>query len=172
MVIDNIEEWFRLYSDDVYNFLIYYTRSTDVDDMVQEVFIKAMRNHQSFKGESNPKTWLFTIARHVAIDSFRKKKRDKERQESLDLDVKNEVGPEQIYELSEEKHYVYKAVNSLKDTYRDVVILRGIKEFSVIETAKILGWSQVKVRVTYHRALKMLRDKMQIMEVDFNEMGS
>ena len=74
-----ISKWFYLYSDDIYQFLFYRLSSKhhDVEDLVQEVFIRALRNLDRFKGEASPKTWLYSIAKNVAIDAIRKSKRDK-----------------------------------------------------------------------------------------------
>lgn len=69
-----IEQWFMEYSNDLYHFLVYYTGKHDVDDLVQEVFIKALHNLHHFKGASSPKTWLISIARHLVIDLQRKHK--------------------------------------------------------------------------------------------------
>jgi RNA polymerase sigma-70 factor, ECF subfamily len=66
-----ISEWFHQYSNDLYQFLIYYLGSSDVEDLVQEVFIRAIKNMDSFEEKSSPKTWLFSIARHIAIDEIR-----------------------------------------------------------------------------------------------------
>jgi RNA polymerase sigma-70 factor (ECF subfamily) len=44
------------------------------EDLVQEVYIRVLKSYQNFKGESSEKTWLFAIARNVAIDFFRKQK--------------------------------------------------------------------------------------------------
>lgn len=59
--------------------------------------------------------------------------------------------------LNENNRLLYQAVQSLKANYRDVIILRGIKELSVSETASILNWTENKVRINYHRALKILQ---------------
>ncbi|MEK3990370.1 sigma factor-like helix-turn-helix DNA-binding protein [Robertmurraya sp. FSL R5-0851] len=58
---------------------------------------------------------------------------------------------------NENNRLLYQAIQSLKANYRDVIILRGIKELSVSETASILHWNENKVRITYHRALKALQ---------------
>jgi RNA polymerase sigma-70 factor (ECF subfamily) len=71
-----ISDWFYQYSNDVYQFLIYYLGSVDVEDMVQEVFIRAIKNEQSFQESSTPKTWLFSIARNLAIDEIRRKQEE------------------------------------------------------------------------------------------------
>ncbi|MBB2482931.1 RNA polymerase sigma factor [Bacillus sp. APMAM] len=60
-----ISDWFHQYSDDIYQFFLYRIRPSDVEDLVQEVFIRAIKGLQSFQGNSSPKTWLFSIARNV-----------------------------------------------------------------------------------------------------------
>ncbi|GGM39815.1 ECF RNA polymerase sigma factor SigX [Paraliobacillus quinghaiensis] len=156
-----ISDWFYQYSNDVYNFLVYYTGSTDVEDLVQDVFIKAGKGLKSYKKQSSPKTWILSIARNVAIDEARKKenkvsKNKKEFDEQFWIDNKQYTSPEKIILQNERHQELYKAIQQLKTNYRDVVILRGIKELSVKETAEILNWKAAKVRTNYHRALKRL----------------
>ncbi|MRG87805.1 RNA polymerase sigma factor [Salinibacillus xinjiangensis] len=157
-----ITSWFRQYSDDVYNFLIYYVGNGDVDDMVQEVFIKALRNIESFQYQSKPRTWLFSIARNVAIDKIRKHNREKRKEDKL-IQYQtgtNELSPEEIYQFSETKREVFQAMQSLNKNYYEVLLLRGINELSVQETASILNWTPSKVKVTFHRAIKKLTKEM------------
>ncbi|MFC0476288.1 RNA polymerase sigma factor [Robertmurraya beringensis] len=75
MISNKISEWFYLYNKDIYYFLVYYIGSSDVEDLVQEVFIRAIKGYDTFQQKSSPKTWLFSIARHVGMDEMRKRKR-------------------------------------------------------------------------------------------------
>ncbi|NHM30042.1 RNA polymerase sigma factor [Bacillus sp. C11] len=158
MISNKISEWFYLYNKDIYHFLVYYIGSSDVEDLVQEVFIRAIKGFDTFQEKSSPKTWLFSIARNVGIDEIRKSKRLRMKQmikfwnEETDKET-----PEKILQLNENNRLLYDSIQSLKANYRDVVILRGIKELSVSETASILNWNENKVRITYHRALKALQ---------------
>ena len=69
------EELYEKYHDDIFNFLFYMVRNREqTEDLVQEVYIKVLRSYKRFKGKSSEKTWLLSIARHVAIDFFRKQK--------------------------------------------------------------------------------------------------
>lgn len=131
----------------------------DVEDLVQEVFIRAIKSIDRFNEQSSPKTWLFSIARHAGIDEIRRKKR-----RHLLLTILNRgqsaehaATPENLYFLNENQKELYSAISSLKQNYRDVIILRGIKELSVKETAEILKWSEAKVSLTFHRAIVALR---------------
>ncbi|TYS17513.1 RNA polymerase sigma factor [Rossellomorea vietnamensis] len=163
MSSNKISEWFYRYNKDIYHFLIYYTGSSDIEDLVQEVFYRAIKSIDTFKEQSSPKTWLFSIARNVGIDEIRKKKRIKLRHALLEKEFedKKEKSPESILHLNEQNKILYQTIHTLKRNYRDVIILRGIKEFSVSETAQVLNWSENKVRITYHRALLALQKKKE-----------
>jgi RNA polymerase sigma-70 factor, ECF subfamily len=153
-----ISEWFYLYNKDIYHFLIYYIGSGDVEDLVQEVFIRAIKGFDTYQQKASPKTWLFSIARHVGIDEMRKRNRLRMKQMNWFRDEQSDKEtPEKILQLNENNKLLYQAIQSLKANYRDVVILRGIKELSVSETASVLNWNENKVRTTYHRALKALQ---------------
>lgn len=162
-----ISEWFYLYSDDIYQFLFYRLNSKhqEVEDLVQEVFIRALNSLDRYKGEASPKTWLYSIARNIAIDAHRKKKRDKWKwlllfesgtvPESTEKDT-----PEHLYFVSEEQKELLTAIRSLKESYQEVLIMRSIKELSVQETAAAMGWTENKVRSTLHRAKSALQKKL------------
>ncbi len=160
---NEITDWFKEYHNDIFNFLIYYTGCMDVEDLVQETFVKAVKNIHKFKGKSKPRTWLISIARNVAIDESREKRREeikRKRYLQFSLTVKGSDSPEEIVGLSETKLELYTAIRTLKQSYYDVLMLRGINELSVLDTAQALNWSESKVNLNYHRALKTLGKKM------------
>lgn len=157
-----IEQWFLAYSGDVYRYLVYYTGRTDIDDLVQETFIRALKAIQQAQ-IVNPKTWLFAIARNVAIDEKRRTKLISWLPELfLHRLESREKTPEESLELSENKRLLYVIINQLKQSYRDVLILRGIKGLSSKETAEVLGWSEDKVNLTLHRAMKAVQNKTKV----------
>ncbi|MRG88323.1 RNA polymerase sigma factor [Salinibacillus xinjiangensis] len=168
MNTSRISEWFYEYNKDIYHFLLYYVGSGDIEDLVQEVFLRAMKGLDSYQEKSSPKTWLLSIARNVGIDEVRKRKRSKVKHVIGvgKYEPKDDQSPEKILQLNEENRILYQAIQSLRVNYRDVILLRAIKEMSVSETATILNWNENKVRITYHRALKAL---MRRKEVILNE---
>ncbi|MBD8069102.1 RNA polymerase sigma factor [Bacillus sp. PS06] len=163
MISEEISEWFYQYNKDLYHFLFYYVGSGDIDDLVQEVFIRAIKGFDTYQSKSSVKTWLFSIARHVGIDEIRKRKRNRLRLVLgfTDNEAYEEKTPEEVLRLNENIRNLYEAIHSLKSNYRDVIILRAIKDLSVSETADILDWNENKVRITYHRALKVLKEKKE-----------
>lgn len=150
---------------DVYRFLVCFSGNpNDAEDLTQEVFIRVLKNLTNFNNRSSSlKTWIFSIAKHVAIDHYRKKKFVSIFKEGFfNQIVSNDKKPDEELEITEVKKIVHEAISKLKPNYRAVVILRGINEFSVRETAEILKWSESKVKVYYHRSLRDLKRKLNI----------
>ncbi|MGV3463992.1 MAG: RNA polymerase sigma factor [Heyndrickxia sp.] len=153
-----IEDLFRKYNSYIYHFLVYYTQSMDVEDLVQECFLKALKGIHQFEGKADPKTWLVSIARHIAIDHHRRKQKLPHVPDNiLQLIPSNQLHLEEYLIRKEEIQQIYKAINEMKRKDREVLILRGIMELSVTETAEVLGWTKHKVNLTLHRALKKLQ---------------
>lgn len=158
-----ISEWFRLYSNDIYNFLVYYRGSKDVYDLVQETFIKAARGIHNFRKQSQPKTWLIAIARNVAIDHARREKR---RPQTTTLTAKK-IGrfispstPEEMLIENEAVEEIYGHIMALRPNYRDALIVRGIQGLSIKESAEVLNWTESKVKQTFYRARKALEKRL------------
>ncbi|MDR6121997.1 RNA polymerase sigma-70 factor (ECF subfamily) [Bacillus sp. SLBN-46] len=158
-----IEKWFIDYEKDVTNYLVYYTGTTDVEDLVQETFLRALRAINRFKNESSPKTWLISIARNTAIDFYRKKSGWNRLKQLINLESPKlwEQGTEEKVVKKMEYTHLYEAINALKPNYRDVILLRGISELSSQEAGQVLGWSENKVNVTFYRAVKKLNERLK-----------
>src|SRR5690606_41710918 len=109
----------------------------------------------------NVRAWLVRMARNTAIDEMRKKKPITYFLETLPIMQTTEYTPEQIAVLNESERELYVALSKLKLSYRDVIILRKIKEFSIKETASILDWSENKVKVNLFRGMKALRKELE-----------
>ncbi|PFP27885.1 RNA polymerase subunit sigma [Bacillus sp. AFS073361] len=158
-----IEKWFIQYEQDVTNYLVYYTGSVDVEDLVQETFLRALRALSHFKNDSSPKTWLISIARNTAIDFYRKKSVWNRLKQILDYESpklhEQDTGEKIVRKM--EYAYLYEAINELKPTYRDVILLRGIAELSSQEAGQVLGWTENKVNVTFFRAVKKLNERLK-----------
>ncbi|MBS4191719.1 RNA polymerase sigma factor [Bacillus sp. FJAT-49705] len=152
-----IEQWFYHYEKEITRYLVYYTGSKDVEDLVQDTFLRAYLSYERFRYDSNPKTWLISIARNSAIDYYRKRTAWKNLKEKLlkQSPIDSIQIDESIVQKSELVQ-LYKAINQLKANYRDVVLLRGIAELSAAETAEVLGWTTNKVNVNFYRATKKL----------------
>lgn len=72
-----IQDWVSLYADDLYRWAMHKTNDRETsEDLVQETFLAAFKSQDKFQGDSQPKTWLFSILNHKVIDFHRKKFRE------------------------------------------------------------------------------------------------
>ncbi len=160
------EKLYSTYHQDVFNFLIYMVQNRQqAEDLVQEVYIRVLKSYQDFEGKSSEKTWLFSIAKNVAIDHFRKqnnwKNRIMEKFEWSRTELRDDGQlPEEIAEANEEIQVLYECLKHCSTDYRLVIIMRYLQELSIVETTEVLGWSESKVKTTQHRAIKWLRLEM------------
>ncbi|MET1138448.1 sigma-70 family RNA polymerase sigma factor, partial [Bacillus subtilis] len=113
-------------------------------------------------GRSSEKSWLLSIARHVAIDRFRKQQTIRQRilgtfdWEKQDVKDRKPL-PEDIVMQNENLKEIFEALDKCTLDQRSVIVLRFIQGYSISETAKALNFSESKVKTTQHRGLKVLR---------------
>ena len=150
----------------VYNFVWRLSGgSSDTSDITQEVFIKVWRKIEQFDRKQNFKTWLFTIARHTAIDWFRKRH---------DKTFSSLAGPEdlafeetiadrepladEIFARAELKENLQTLIARLPEKYQTVVFLKHDEELTFEEMSKVLEAPLNTLKSRYWRALLLLRE--------------
>ncbi len=147
---------------------------TEVHDLTQETFVKAFSSLKSFNHTYAFSTWIYKIASNTCIDHLRKKKLQTF---SIDQQAGSE-GDEYSYELpdatyradkeiitDQRSQLVIRAIESLPEKYRDVIILRHLEEKNYDEIADILDLplGTVKAHIFRGRELlyKQLRKKIR-----------
>jgi len=134
--------------------------SSEVDDVVQEAFIRFYKNLGRFRGNSTCRTYLTRIAINASLDALRCRKRSLSRFLSRDDPSLNLPEPE-IHdsepERFERRQLIHSAMNQLKPHHRSVIVLRLIDGYSSIETAEILGIAHGTVLSRLNRATAQLR---------------
>ena len=122
--------------------------------------LKAFKNRHQYRGDASVKTWLFSIAQNTTKDYF-KKRNPLKYYLNLSFDEQDDRPlPEQVILMHDTTEHLYHAIGSLKLSYKQVITLRKIKEFSTEETAMILSWSESKVKMTLKRALEALKEEL------------
>ena len=150
----------------VYFLLLSLLRNeTEAEDAAQETAIKVYHNLHLFRGESQFRTWVLSIARNEGLARLRRT--ENRREDSLDA-MTEDCGdftpavltswrdvPAKELERLELRALIRQAIDDLPEIYRNVVLLRDIEEMDVRETAAALeiGESAVKVRLMRARAL-------------------
>lgn len=157
-----IAEWYDIHSKSVLSFILLMIHDyQQAEDLTHDTFVKAYINYDSFKKNSSEKTWLFSIAHNLTVDFLRKRKPSIILKEVLLLKRDHKPLPEEVVQIKEESYELYKALEEMKESYKKVIILRKIKDFSIEDTAIILNWSESKVKSTLHRALPQLKKKLR-----------
>ncbi|MDG5786401.1 RNA polymerase sigma factor [Evansella sp. AB-P1] len=157
-----IDEAYEQYSDAIFKYICMMVRDYQQgQDLTHETFIKAYENYESFEGKAELKTWLFRIAHNVTIDYVRKKKPLRLIESFLNNKKDPSPLPEENLKIQEDVKVLYKGISNLKPAYKEVIILRKIKGFSINETSEILHWSENKVKVTLHRAMPLLKKELE-----------
>ena len=145
----------------------------EAEDAAQETAIKVYRNLHLFRGDSQFKTWVLSIARNEALGRLRK--RERLREDSLEALANEDSGdftpavltswrevPAGELEKQELAGLIREAVEGLPEIYRNVVLLRDIEEMDVSGTAACLGISEGAVKVRLHRARALLQRKLAL----------
>lgn len=71
---ENLTNWVEKYTENLYSWAFHKVSNTELArDLVQDTFLVAAEKYDTFKGNSSPKTWLFSILNHKIIDYYRKK---------------------------------------------------------------------------------------------------
>jgi RNA polymerase sigma-70 factor (ECF subfamily) len=140
----------------------------DAEDVAQETVIKVYQNLDKFRGDSQFRTWVLSIARNEGLGRLRKI--SNRREDSLDADTDDNTGdytpailtswreiPVEALEQKELGNLLQKAIEGLPEIYRNVVLLRDIEEMDIRETAAVLHISEASVKVRLHRARALLQ---------------
>jgi len=142
----------------------------DVDDVASETWLQVVRDLPKFKKDSADefRAWLFTIARHRAIDAARSRRRlrDKMLADALNppTTTGNPVEDEVFHELSTRQAIAM--VAGLSKDQAEVVALRVIAGLDTDAVARMLRKSPGAVRVALHRGLRALSDDPRIQQIE------
>ena len=140
----------------------------EAEDAAQETVIKVYLNLHLFRGESQFRTWVLSIARNEGLGRLRKL--SNRREDSLDAETDEQSGdytpailtswreiPAEALERKELGDILRNEIAALPEIYRNVILLRDIEEMDGRETAGALGISEGAVKVRLHRARALLQ---------------
>lgn len=153
---------YLLYKDMLYNVSFRIIKSKqDAQDTVHDAFIKAFQNMSKLENNRNLGTWLKRIVINCSLDFLRKKKRLGWLEDAVELPEEEEEYTETFEETSLKVEEVKKAINTLKDKYRIIIVLYLIEDYSHREIAEQLGLNESTVRNQYRRGKRLLIQQLQ-----------
>ena len=146
------------YARMVHGILLARVPPREVDDLVQEVFLKALRQLHALRDISRFGAWLGTITRNRANDYFRKSIPDDKVTEPVD---ENQAENRTTNDAAEQEAAVILAVvRALPEPYREPLILRLVEGMTGPEIAARTGLTHGSVRVNLYRGMQLLREKL------------
>ena len=130
----------------------------EIDDLVQDTFIRAFQSLDGFRAESSFRTWLFTIERRLLLDRRRAEKRRPSRVEVQEDDASTEYDALDAMVAGESANRVREAMTKLSPTQREVFALRVAQGLSYKEIAELVGTTEGAARVHYHNAMRAVKE--------------
>ncbi|WP_041327378.1 RNA polymerase sigma factor [Robiginitalea biformata] len=141
----------------------YLSREEDIEDCMQEAYIKAYRKLRQFNNESQFSTWLIRIGINEALMRIRKGKQMltveiNQDAEAPQIPDKSIMNPERITMHRESLAYIEHAIDALPRKYKIVYMLKEVEGLEIKEISKSLDLSNSNVKVRLHRARNMMKE--------------
>jgi RNA polymerase sigma-70 factor (ECF subfamily) len=130
----------------------------DVDELVQDTFVRAFGAIDTFRGESAFRTWLFTIARRLVLDRRRAARRSRMVATVEEGDAATQYDALDSMVADESLRRVREAMDSLSPRQREVFQLRVEQGLSYREIADLIGSTEGAARVHYHNAMRAVKE--------------
>ncbi len=148
---------FERYHLRLYNFFIKMGLQKDISqDMTQNLFYRMIKYRNTYKEGNSVKSWIYQIARNIQSDYH------KQRRRSEDLLINTENYPEEIisetdYLQEEDYERLDRAIMSLNETQRELIVLSRYQGLKYEEISSITNQSVSAIKVAVHRAIRQLR---------------
>lgn len=149
MITDQIQNWYEQYKTGIYRYIFSITHDTQLaEDVLQDTFVQLLVSGICF-GPGKEQAWLYKVARNKCFDILKKQKTTHE--------------PSMPFSNSTDQKWEYmELISSLTTIEQEMVTLKIIGGFTHKEIAKITGSSVAAVKKRYERAIRKLRDGMEV----------
>jgi RNA polymerase sigma-70 factor, ECF subfamily len=145
---------YERYARMVHGILLARVPSAEIDDLVQDIFVQAMRQVHTLRDITRFGGWLAAVARNRANDFHRRSVKQVEWSEESH-------GGERRRSVLDDGAVILEAIRGLPEAYRETLILRLVEGMTGPEIAERTGLKAGSVRVNLHRGMEMLRKKLE-----------
>jgi len=143
----------------------YVRRASDVEEVVQDAFLRAYRGLASFRGESTFYSWLYRIATNAAFSFLKRAKTmeipTEERDEPFEPGVSDDENPERVLVARQIGEAVEKAMTRLQPELAEALVLYEVEGKSYREIAQMLGTPIGTVRTRIFRAREFIARRLE-----------
>lgn len=155
---------YELYFTPVFRYIYFRLKNKhEAEDLTQVVFVKFYESSADFvEMGKNPLAYFFTIARNAIIDLSRKKKEIVMEDRELEIEA-GRTSEDQLKNIERREicAKIKEALKGLSDDQQEIMILKFVNDLSNKEIANIIGKSEVVIRQSQSRALRILRKEFE-----------
>lgn len=164
-------ELVELYKDKIFH-LAYrmLNNKQEAEDAVQETFLRVYMNLHRYDENQKFSTWIFRIGTNLCIDKLRRRKQtysldaemtDGEGNDYYAMLPSDEDTPEKQLIVSETQAQIHRAIETLPEKYKSVVILRYLHDMSLQEISDVLDMPVTTIKTRVHRGREYLRKRLE-----------
>lgn len=154
---DAFGKLYDLFVNSIYRYIFYRVGAKEAEDLTELVFLKTWENLKQYRsGPQHFSSWIFRIAHNVVVDYYRSRREEEELTENFE-DMREEAQSTLRAHRRFDHEAIVSAIKKLKDSYRQILILKYINDFSNEEIKEILGRSGAALRILQFRALRSLK---------------
>ena len=159
----DIEQLYHTYFNDVYRYILRLSGNAHTaEEITSETFFKAIKSIDRFRGDCDARVWLCQIAKNCYY-SYVKKTQKTVSSEETNLretpDLSSDVTEE--YAVREELERIRQILHRISEPYKEVFMWRVYAQLSFREIAQMFGKNENWACVTYHRARKMIKERLE-----------
>ena len=160
------EQIYSTYFKSVYLYVMQVSGNEHIaEEITSETFFKAINSIDSFRCDCDMRVWLCQIAKNTYFSYLKKNKKVLSIDES---DFQNVADPDAGIDVQigeqEEARLIRKILHDMSDPYKEVFMWRVFGELSFKEIADLYGKTDNWACVTYHRARKMIQNRLEEIE--------
>ena len=152
---DRYGRLYEMYAPLVHGILLARVPRDEVADLVQDIFLHALRKLHTLRDAKSFGPWIAMISRNRAMDFHRASRET--------IEVTEQTAVEKPRDRT--AHEVLNLIRELPDAYRETLVLRFVEGMTGPEIAERTGLKPESVRVNLHRGMKLLREKLGIEEL-------
>jgi RNA polymerase sigma-70 factor, ECF subfamily len=147
---DSFGRLYQLYSPLVHGILLARMPRSEVEDLVQDIFLHAFRKLHTLRDARAFGSWIAMIARNRALDFHRRARVTTELSDDIASADARTAQAEEILAI----------IRTLPEAYRETLVLRLVEGMTGPEIAERTGLTAASVRVNLHRGMKLLRTQL------------
>ena len=154
------EEIYTTYFSDVYMYIRRLSRDEHLaEEITSETFFKAVSSIESFRGDCDIRVWLCQIAKNCYFTYLKKTQRI-DSIEDIEIAEQSENFEERFFQ-KDAAMQIQKVLHDIPDPYKEVFMWRVFAEMSFKQIGQIFHKSENWACVTYHRARKMIKERLE-----------